>query len=111
MNKNMQMLDEYGIIHEASINLPKDLWKNLILSLSELEDNECHRAHKFPITNLRKVEGIKEAVYRANIKKYPCWRIHLQYSDNMLKLKQLLSPEQHDNPIEVVKSKRGRYEL
>lgn len=110
MTQIKQILDEFGIINQASKCLPKKLWNDLILSLSELEDNECHRRQEFPVTRLRKLEGVKEPIYRADINKDSCWRIHLQYVDKKLFLKDLLSRKQHDYPIRVVKSKRGRYE-
>ncbi|NMC64282.1 MAG: hypothetical protein GYA55_14050 [SAR324 cluster bacterium] len=109
MTQIMQILDEYGIIYEASSRLPENLWDDLILSLSELEDNECHRIHKFPITRLHRIAGLKEEVYRADVKKSSCWRIHLQYGNKMLILKQLSSPEQHDSPIKYVQSQSRRF--
>lgn len=111
MTQIKQILDEFGIIHQASKNLPKELWNDLILSLSELEDNECHRLQMFPVTRLHKLEGVKEPIYRADINKVSGWRIHLQYVDKKLYLKDLLSQKQHDDPIRVVKSKQGRYEI
>lgn len=110
MTQIKQILDEFGIINNASKNLPKPLWEPFILSLAELEDNECHRTLNFPITRLHKLEGIKEPIYRADIEKTSGWRIHLQYCEGKLYLKDILCREEHDHPIRVVKSKRGRYE-
>lgn len=111
MTQIKAIFDEYGVIHDASKNLPKNLWNSLILALAELEDNECHRTRTFPITRLHRVEGVREAVYRADIDKISGWRIHIQYVDGALHLKDIVSGDEHDRVIDVIKSKRGRYEL
>lgn len=111
MNQIKQILDEYGIIYQARSVMPDTLWKHLILALAELEDNECHRTHKFPITNLRRLKGCKEPIYRANVDKKSLWRIHLQYKDPKLCLKQLVEPKDHDDPLRIVKSQHDRFEL
>jgi len=103
------LLDEYGIINKAEKILPRDLWPALIEALSELENNECHRTRAFPKTRLHKVVGIKEAIYRADIDKVSGWRIHLQYENNQLHLKDIVAGDDHDRVIEVIKQHKGRY--
>ena len=51
------LLDEYGIINQAEKILPRELWFSFLETLSELEDNECHRTRSFPRTRLHKIAG------------------------------------------------------
>ncbi|CAN5375477.1 hypothetical protein BH24GEM3_BH24GEM3_26090 [soil metagenome] len=106
------LLDEFGVIREAEQQLPVDDLKLAFLrALAELEDNEAHRRQHFPHTNLRRVKGVKQQVYRADVTKGSAWRIHLQYGkDNRLHLKDLLPPTKHDDPTRAVQARRHRYE-
>jgi hypothetical protein len=107
------LLDEYGIIYEANKVLPDNDHKlQLVEALAELEDNECHKSRKFPKTRLHRVTGYKKAIYRADINKTSGWRIHLQYhkGSGSLHLKDIISGQQHDDVIKVIKSKKDRYE-
>ena len=104
------MLDEFGIIYEALKLLPDDKLKIAFLeSLAELEDNECHRRRSFPKTRLHRVNGVKQAIYRADITKISGWRIHLQYEDGQIVLKDVIPGQRHDDTIKVIRSKKGRY--
>lgn len=104
------MLDEFGIIYEALRLLPDDKLKLAFLeSLAELEDNECHRRRSFPKTRLHRVNGVKQAIYRADITKISGWRIHLQYEDGQIVLKDVIPGQRHDDTIKVIRSKKGRY--
>ncbi|HYW20019.1 MAG TPA: hypothetical protein VE956_12050 [Nodularia sp. (in: cyanobacteria)] len=104
------LLDEYGVIHEAIKILPEDLKLDFLQALAELEDNECHRTRSFPKTRLHKVTGIKQAIYRADIDKISGWRIHIQYIEGKIHLKDIIEGQQHDDVIKVIKSKKDRYE-
>ena len=107
------LLDEYGIIYEANKVLPDDAHKlQRVEALAELEDNECHKSRNFPKTRLHRVKGHKKAIYRADINKTSGWRIHLQYhkDSESLHLKDIISGQQHDDVIKVIKSKKDRYE-
>ncbi|GBE94846.1 hypothetical protein [Nostoc cycadae] len=104
------LLDEHGVIYEAMKILPHELKIDFLESLAELEDNECHRTRNFPKTRLRKVKGIKQAIYRADIDKLSGWRIHLQYIDGKIHLNDIIEGQRHDDVIEVIKSKKHRYE-
>ncbi|MBE9197919.1 MULTISPECIES: hypothetical protein [unclassified Nodularia (in: cyanobacteria)] len=104
------LLDEYGVIHEAIKILPEDLKVDFLQALAELEDNECHRTRSFPKTRLHKVTGIKQAIYRADIDKISGWRIHIQYIEGKIHLKDIIEGQQHDDVIKVIKSKKDRYE-
>lgn len=110
MSQIKPLLDEYGVIHEAMKILPDDLKIDFLEALAELEDNECHRTRTFPKTRLHKIKGIKQAIYRADINKISGWRIHIQYIDGKIHLKDIIEGQQHDNVIEVIKSKKDRYE-
>ncbi len=104
------LLDEYGVIHEACKILPSDKLKIKFLeSLAELEDNKAHKSGKFPKTRLHKVVGVKQSVYRADIDKTSGWRIHIQYIDKQLHLKDIIEGQQHDEVIKVIQSKKERY--
>ncbi|MBH8566527.1 hypothetical protein I8748_30980 [Nostoc sp. CENA67] len=104
------LLDEYGFIYEAMKILPDELKIDFLEALAELEDNECHRTRSFPKTRLHKVKGIKQAIYRADIDKISGWRIHLQYIEGKIHLKDIIEGQRHDDVIEVIKSKKDRYE-
>ncbi|MDZ8184733.1 MAG: hypothetical protein RMX96_07780 [Nostoc sp. ChiSLP02] len=110
MSQIKPLLDEYGVIYEAMKILPKDLKIEFLEALAELEDNECHRTRTFPKTRLHKVKGIKQAIYRADIDKISGWRIHLQYIEGKIHLKDIIEGHRHDDAIEVIKSKKNRYD-
>jgi len=108
------LFDEYGIIHQAMDILPDDKLKLCFLeALAELEDNECHRTRTFPKTRLHIVKGIKGkkySIYRADIDKISGWRIHLQYINGEIHLKDIIEGKRHDDVINVIKAKKHRYD-
>jgi hypothetical protein len=111
MTQTKPLLDEYGVINEAHKKLPSDdLRIRLVESLAELEDNECHRTRQFPRTRLHRVVGIQQAVYRADIGKTSGWRLHVQYIDKQIHLKDVIEGGRHDDVLKVIKAKRVRYE-
>lgn len=111
MAQTIILWDEYGIIHEAMKILPNDQLKlDFLEALAELEDHECHRTRQFPKTRLHKVKGIKQSVYRADIDKLSGWRIHVQYVNGQIHLKDIIQGQKHDDVIEVIKSKKICYE-
>ncbi len=77
--------------------------------MAELEDNLAHKSRTFPKTRLHKVEGIKQKIYRADIDKISGWRLHIQYVDNQLHLKDIIEGQKHDEVIRVIQSKKDRY--
>jgi len=104
------MLDEHGIIYEALKKLPDNKLKvEFLEALAELEDNECHRTRSFPKTRLHRVSGVKQTVYRADINKVSGWRIHLQYINGNIALKDVIEGRRHDDVLKVIKTKKGRY--
>lgn len=105
-----RLLDEFGIIHDAMKILPDTRLKvEFLEALAELENNECHRTRSFPKTRLHRVRGIKQAIYRADIDKISGWRIHIQYIDGNIVLKDVIEGSRHDDVIQVIKTKKGRY--
>ncbi len=106
------LLDTFGVIYDANKSLPDERHRLQFLeALAELENNECHKTRSFPVTRLHKITGIKQAVYRADVDKISGWRIHVQYAnDGVLRLKDLVSGSRHDDVVDVIKSKKGRYE-
>jgi len=83
----------------------------LLEALAELEDNDCHKHRSFPGTQLHKVTGVKQAIYRAYIDKISGWRLHLQYgSDGALHLKDIIEGQRHDDVLKVIEAKKDRYE-
>lgn len=109
MTQIKSLLDEYGVIHRAVKILPQDLKIYFLEALAELEDNECHRKKEFPKTRLHRVTGIEEAIYRADIEKVSGWRIHVQYEDKKICIKDIIEGQKHDQVIKVIKSKKYRY--
>ena len=112
-----KLFDEYGILLQANEILSCDLKISLIESLAELENNDSHIRRSFPKTRLHRVEGIKNTIYRADIDKISGWRIHLQYRKNksdgeggVLVLKDIIEGKKHDDVLEVIKSKKVRYD-
>ena len=103
------LLDEFGIIHEAVKKLPDDLKLEFLEAIAELEDNECHRRRSFPKTRLHRVRGVKQAIYRADINKISGWRLHLQYEDGNVILKDVIEGQRHDDVVRVIQTKKGRY--
>jgi hypothetical protein len=105
------IFDEWGVIRDAHNNLPSvDLKLAFLAALEELENNECHRTRTFPRTRLHKVVGYKEPVYRADVDKISGWRIHLQYENGQIHLKDLIEGQKHDSVLEEIKTKKERYE-
>lgn len=105
------LLDEYGVIYEAAKSLPDQEHKVALLeALAELEDNEAHRTRTFPKTRLHRVTGVKQAIYRADIHKISGWRLHLQYINHQIHLKDIIEGQKHDDVIRVIKAKNHRYE-
>ena len=110
MSKLKPLLDEYGIIYEALVKIPDNRLKMEFLeALAELEDNNCHRTRQFPKTRLHRVRGVKQAIYRADITKISGWRIHVQYIDGKIVLKDVIEGNRHDDVVKVIRSKKGRY--
>ncbi|HEY5327081.1 MAG TPA: hypothetical protein VIJ27_08775 [Mucilaginibacter sp.] len=102
--------DEFGVIFEANKNLPSaDLKIKFIEALAELEDNTAHKTRQFPKTRLHKVVGVKQTIYRADIDKISGWRIHVQYADKQLHLKDIINGQLHDDVVRVIQSKKNRY--
>ena len=111
MAETKTLHDEYGIIYEAMQILPDAALKLAFLAaLAELEDNNAHRTRSFPKTRLHKVTGVKQAVYRADIDKISGWRLHIQYANKEIYLKDIISGQKHDDVIKVIKAKKDRYE-
>jgi hypothetical protein len=99
------------VIRDAARTLPSTELKFLFLdALAELEDNECHRTRTFPKTRLHKITGIAQAVFRADIDKISGWRIHVQYKGQAIHLKDIIEGQKHDDVVQVIKAKKGRYE-
>jgi hypothetical protein len=110
MAQSTTLCDEYGIIYEALKILPNDNLKiSFLEALAELENSECHRTRQFPKTRLHKVKGIKQTIYRADIDKISGWRIHTQYVNGQIHLKDIIEGQRHDDVIEIIKSKKSRY--
>jgi hypothetical protein len=107
------LFDAFGVIMDAGRVLPDEQHKlGFLEALAELEDNECHRTRSFPKTRLHRVTGIKQAVYHADIDKISGSRLLVQYSANgQMHLKDVISGQRHDDAIEVIRARIGRYDL
>lgn len=111
MTQYLTVYDEYGILYQGGRNLPTDDLKlRLLEAIAELEDSECHRTRNFPKTRLHKIKGVKQAIYRADIDKTSGWRLHIQYINGQIHLKDIISGQRHDEVLNVIKSKKDRYQ-
>lgn len=111
MAQTLTLYDQYGIVYEAMKILPNDELKiGFLEALAELEDSECHRTRKFLKTRLHKIKGVKQAIYRADIDKISGWRLHIQYVNGQIHLTDIIGGQKHDDVIEVIKSRKLRYE-
>jgi hypothetical protein len=105
------LFDAWGIIYEAEKTLPTgELKLGFLAALAELEDHECHRTRKFPKTRLHRVVGYKEPVYRADIDKISGWRLHLQYDEGQIHLKDIIEGQKHDDVLSQIEAKKLRYQ-
>ena len=111
MARTNPLFDEWGVIYDATKRLPNEQLKlGLVAALAELEDHECHRTRTFPKTRLHRVAGYKEAVYRADIDKVSGWRLHLQYENGQVHLKDVIEGQKHDDVLGQIEAKKIRYE-
>jgi hypothetical protein len=105
------LFDAWGVIYDAAKRLPTEELKLAFLeALAELEDYECHRTRKFPKTRLHRVVGYQEPVYRADVDKISGWRLHLQYEDGQIHLKDIVEGRKHDDVLHAIQAKKVRYE-
>jgi hypothetical protein len=104
------LLDAWGVIYQAEKTLPTELKIGFLETLAELEDHECHRTRKFPKTRLHRVVGYKEPVYRADIDKISGWRLHVQYEDGQIHLKDIIEGRKHDDVLPQIQAKKIRYQ-
>jgi hypothetical protein len=104
------LLDAWGVIYQAEKTLPTELKVGFLEALAELEDHECHRTRKFPKTRLHRVVGYKQPVYRADIDKISGWRLHLQYDDGQIHLKDIIEGQKHDDVLLEIQAKKIRYQ-
>lgn len=54
--------------------------------------------------------GYKEPVYRADIDKVSGWRLHLQYQEGQVHLKDIIEGQKHDDVVRQIEAKKIRYE-
>ncbi|MBT9098941.1 hypothetical protein KFZ76_14640 [Methylovulum psychrotolerans] len=110
MAQTLTLYDEYGVIYQAMKILPHSLKISFLEVLAELENEECYKTKQFPKTRLHKITGIQQAIYRADIDKVSGWRLHVQYVNRQIHLKDIIEGQQHDKVIGVIKSKKSRYQ-
>jgi hypothetical protein len=100
------LFDGWRVIYDAAKRLPsEDLKVGFLEALAELEDHECHRTRKFPKTRLHRVVGYRERVYRADVDKISGWRLHLQYEDAQIHLKDVIEGQRHDDVLREIVAK------
>jgi len=111
MSGRKPLLDELGVIHEAFAKMRDNRLKmEFMEALAELEDNEYHRTRSFPKTRLHRIRGVRQPIYRADINKASGWRIHVQYVNGNIVLKDVIHGKRHDDVLKVINAKKGRYE-
>lgn len=107
-----KLRDNLGVLHQTYKDLPSDYHSDLVKTLAELEDNECHRKHKFPHTQLHKAKGLGKAIgdiYICYIHKISGWRFQVQYKDGYIELLNISCPEEHDRVDKVIISKKNKF--
>lgn len=110
MPEKKPLADHFGVIYDAQKILPDDRHRlQFLAGLAELENNECHKSKQFPVTRLHKVRGVQQAIYRADVDKISGWRFHVQYDAGILHLRDIVAGSQHDNALQVIRSKKSRY--
>lgn len=105
------LVDDHGTIYECNKKIPGELKVKVVEVLAELEDNECHKLHSFPKSQLHKVEGA-DRIYRAYIYKVTGWRMHVKYGeDKKIHLCEVLEPSDHDRGTKkkLIKQKKKKY--
>jgi hypothetical protein len=111
MAQTLVLYDKFGIIYQAMKILPNEELKiGFLEALAELEDRSCHQQKSWPITRLHKIRGWTQPIYRADIDKISGWRIHVQIHNGQIHLKDIIEGQKHDNVIEIIKSKKSRYD-
>jgi hypothetical protein len=53
---------------------------------------------------------VKQTIYRADVDKVSGWRMHVQYTNGQIHLKDIIEGQRHDDVLEVIKSEKTRYE-
>jgi hypothetical protein len=56
------------------------------------------------------VVGYKEPVYRADIDKISGWRLHVQYEDSQIHLKDIIEGQKHDDVLPQIQANKIRYQ-
>ena len=105
------LVDDHGTIYECNRKIPENYKIQFLEVLAELEDNECHKMHSFPKSQLHKIEGA-DKVYRAYIDKVDGWRLHVRYGeDKKIHLCEVLAPKAHDRGTKkkIMKQKKKKY--
>lgn len=105
------LVDDHGTLYACNKIIPEQYKTKLLEVLAELEDNECHKLHSFPKSQLHKVTGA-DKVYRAYIDQTSGWRLHVQYGeDKRIHLCEVLEPSKHDigTKKKVMKQKKSKY--
>ena len=111
MAQTLVLYDQFGIIYQAMKILPNEELKiGFLEALAEIEDRHCHQQKTWPKTRLHKIRGWTQPIYRADIDKISGWRIHIQISNGQIYLKDIIEGQKHDNVIEIIKSKKSRYD-
>ncbi|MGF1493645.1 MAG: hypothetical protein ACFBSC_14550 [Microcoleaceae cyanobacterium] len=85
----MILIDNKGVIHQAVKVLPESLRFRFLEILSELEMPEAWENKHFPKTELRRVPGLQQPIYSANIDARGAWKLYLEYADEKMYLSHL----------------------
>ena len=88
MSRRKPLLDELGVIHDA---------------LAKMHDSRLKM-------EFMEALGVRQPIYRADINKSSGWRIHVQYVNGNIVLKDVIEGKHHDSVLKVISAKKGRYE-
>jgi len=108
------IVDDCGTIRDIYKDVPADFHAKAIAAIAELENNENHKKHEFPISQIHLMTNIKgdDKVYRFYIDKITGWRVMAKYGkDKRLHLCGVCDPSYHDDANKYYKSHRVNFKV
>ena len=106
MARTNPLFDAWGVIYDAAKRLPNEQLKlGFVAALAELGITSAIAPASF-----RRRVYTGSLVYRADIDKVSGWRIHLQYENGQVHLKDVIEGQKHDDVLGQIEAKKIRYE-
>lgn len=107
------LFDEHGVLMIVKKELPKSLYNELVITLSELENAEYHKTGKFPHAQLHPLKGIKSSitVYECYIHKTTGWRFQVVRRNGRIELLHFTKNNEHDRVAKIVQSSMNSFNI